>query len=60
MASARIHVAIPVQDEVEHLAGCIDALRRQDGVRFVTWFCVNQPEDWRRDPDRHANFRVKP
>ena len=49
-----VHVAIPVQDEVEQLAGCIDALRLQDGVRFVTWFCVNQPEDWLDDPDRHA------
>jgi len=47
-------VAIPVQDEVEVLAGCIDALRRQDGVRFVTWFCVNQPEVWQQEPDRRA------
>ena len=54
MASAQVHVAIPVQDEVEHLPGCIDALRRQDGVRFVAWFCVNQPEDWSVDPNRRA------
>jgi hypothetical protein len=54
LASAQVHVAIPVQDEVEHLPGCIDALRRQDGVRFVAWFCVNQPEAWSGDPDRRA------
>ncbi len=51
---ATVHVAIPVQDEVEHLPGCIDALRQQDGVRFVTWVCVNQPEAWQHDPDRRA------
>ena len=49
-----VHVAIPVQDEVEHLGGCLDALRLQDGVRFVTWFCVNQPEIWQHDPNRRA------
>ena len=54
MANATVHVAIPVHDEVEHLGGCIDALRRQDGVPFVSWFCVNQPEAWRHDPDRRA------
>jgi len=48
------HVAIPVQDEVEHLADCIDALRAQDGARFIVWFCVNQPEAWQQDPDRLA------
>jgi hypothetical protein len=47
-----IHVAVPIQDEVEHLPDCVDALRGQDGVRFVTWFCVNQPEDWQHDSDR--------
>lgn len=51
---AIVHVAIPVQDEVERLTGCIDALRQQDGVRFVTWACVNQPEAWHHDPDRRA------
>lgn len=49
-----VHVAIPVQDEVEHLPGCIDALRQQGEVRFVTWVCVNQPEAWQHDPDRRA------
>jgi hypothetical protein len=49
-----VHVAIPVQDEVEYLTDCIDALRRQDGVRFVTWFCVNQPEVWQQAPDQRA------
>jgi hypothetical protein len=49
-----VHVAVPVQDEVECLAGCVDALRRQEGVRLVAWFCVNQPEAWRHDPDRRA------
>jgi len=49
-----VHVAIPVQDEVEYLASCVDALRRQDEVRFVSWFCVNQPEAWHHDPARQA------
>lgn len=48
------HVAIPVQDEVEHLGACIDALRRQDGVPFATWVCVNQPEAWQGDLERRA------
>jgi len=43
-----VHVAIPVQDEVDHLPACLEALRRQDGVNLVTWFCVNQPEAWQR------------
>ena len=49
-----VHIAIPVQDEVEYLDGCIGALRRQEGVRFITWFCVNQPEVWQHDPARRA------
>jgi hypothetical protein len=51
-SSPTVHVAIPVQDEVEHLPGCIDALRRQTDVSSVAWFCVNQPESWHDDPDR--------
>ncbi len=54
IAGVNVHVAIPVHDEVEHLADCIDALRRQQGVRFVTWLCVNQPEAWQDDPDRRG------
>ena len=49
-----MHVAVPVQDEVEHLPACIDALRQQDGVSFITWFCVNQPEAWQHEPERRA------
>lgn len=49
-----VHVAIPVQDEFEHLSACIDALRQQDGVQFVLWVCVNQPEAWQHDPGRRA------
>ena len=49
-----VHVAIPVQDEVEHLGSCIDALRRQGGVRFVIWLCVNQPEAWQHDSHGRA------
>ena len=45
-AVATVHIAIPVQDELEYLPACLDALRRQEGVRFVTWLCVNQPEAW--------------
>ena len=47
--SPTVHVAIPVQDEVELLPACIDALRRQEGVRLIAWFCVNQPEAWQND-----------
>jgi hypothetical protein len=43
-----------VQDEVEHLTGCIEAVARQDGVNFVTWCCVNQPEAWQNDPGRRT------
>ena len=49
---ATVHIAIPVQDELECLPACLDALRRQEGVRFVTWLCVNQPEAWQHEPDR--------
>jgi hypothetical protein len=49
-----VHVAIPVQDEVDHLPACLEALRRQDGVNLVTWFCVNQPEAWQREPERRT------
>jgi len=52
--SPAIHVAIPVQDEIELLPACIDALRRQEGVRLTTWFCVNQPEDWWADPEQRV------
>jgi len=49
-----VHVAIPVQDEIDLLVHCIDALRQQRQVRFTTWFCVNQPEDWHDSPARQA------
>ena len=51
-----VHVAIPVQDEVDYLSDCVNALRQQEGVRFVTWFCVNQPESWQHDPHEHAVY----
>lgn len=51
-AQPTVHVAVPVQDEVEHLGACVDALRQQQGVRFRVWFCVNQPDSWQDDPAR--------
>lgn len=49
-----VHVAVPVQDETALLPDCIDSLRRQEGVRPIIWFCVNQPEEWWSDPQRVA------
>jgi len=45
------HVAVPVQDEADELAACVDALRQQNDPRFVLWFCVNQPESWQEEID---------
>ena len=52
--SPTVHVAIPVQDEVELLPACIDALRRQVGIRLIAWFCVNQPEAWQNDRQKRT------
>lgn len=54
MRSRTVHVAIPVQDEVDCLADCVEALRRQRDAHAILWFCVNQPEDWHDDDDRRV------
>ncbi|MEA2077285.1 MAG: glycosyltransferase family 2 protein [Candidatus Marinimicrobia bacterium] len=51
----KIYAAIPVMDEPEWLFRCLDALSAQDYTCFEAWICVNQPEEWRNNPDKQQS-----
>ena len=42
----KIHVAIPLMDELESLPGLLECIRNQDFEEFEVYFCVNQPDRW--------------
>ena len=47
-----IHVALPVQNEPQFLRRFMDCLREQSYTRFKVHVCINQPDEWWRDPER--------
>ncbi|MFC2172287.1 glycosyltransferase [Acidobacteriota bacterium] len=49
----KVYVAIPVLDELEWIDRCLDALAAQDYPNAEIWLCVNQPEAWWDDPNKH-------
>ncbi len=57
MAAPVIHVAIPVIDELRRLPACFENLGAQTVTDIRVWVCVNQPEAWRDDPERHPVFQ---
>ncbi len=52
MHQIKIHIAIPVMDELDSLPHTLDALSAQDYSDFMVWICVNQPESWWDDAER--------
>ncbi len=42
----KIHVALPVMDEVEFLPLCIDCIESQSYNDYHVVICVNQPDEW--------------
>ena len=42
----KVHIAIPVMDEMEWLPHTLNSLSNQSLNSFKLWVCVNQPESW--------------
>jgi hypothetical protein len=42
----RIHIALPLVNELEYLPGLMGALAGQDYQEFNIYACVNQPDNW--------------
>lgn len=42
----KLHIAIPVLDEMEWLPHTMESLAGQSLKDFKVWVCVNQPDDW--------------
>jgi hypothetical protein len=48
----KLHIAIPLLDELENIPRLIHDISRQSYTDFKLWFCVNQPDDWWENPER--------
>lgn len=71
--SKKLHIAIPLMDELSHLPALLQDLGAQDHPNYKVYFVINQPDKWWGDPDKiaacernlesidyiktHANFR---
>lgn len=51
----KIHVAIPAMNEAAYLPATLKCLQEQEapGVEVHLWICVNQPDHWWEDPEKH-------
>ncbi len=47
----KLHIAIPLLNELENLPALMQDLSAQDG-NFKVYFCVNQPEEWWNDGNK--------
>lgn len=48
----KIFIAIPALDEFDHLPGLIADLKVQTFKDFIVYICVNNPDEWRSDPEK--------
>lgn len=46
MPEPKVHIALPVMDEMERLPGFMEALFKQTIKDYHLVVCVNQPDDW--------------
>lgn len=57
MTKRRIHIALPVLDEMESLPGFLHAIECQSVKGFKLHVCVNQPEEWWEMDEKKAICR---
>jgi hypothetical protein len=50
----RIYVTIPLLDELEYLPALLHSIREQNNSNYKVFFCVNQPDIWWDESDKHA------
>ncbi|MFC2102334.1 glycosyltransferase [Bacteroidota bacterium] len=50
--SKHIYVALPVMDEPDWLPTLLSTIEKQNYPHFTVVVCVNQPDDWWREPSR--------
>jgi cellulose synthase/poly-beta-1,6-N-acetylglucosamine synthase-like glycosyltransferase len=48
----KLHIAIPVIDELEWLPHTLESISGQSFRDFKVWICVNQPESWWEHEDK--------
>jgi hypothetical protein len=53
----KLHIAIPLLDELENIPSLLEDISRQGNVDYKVWFCVNQPDAWWQDAERMAVCR---
>ncbi len=49
---SRIFVAIPLMNELDNVSIILDQLSQQSLRPAIISFCINQPESWRKSPDK--------
>ncbi len=52
-----LYLALPLMDELEHIAGLLECIDRQSYPDVVVAVCVNHPEKWRSDPAKSDLIR---
>ncbi|RLD76650.1 MAG: hypothetical protein DRJ15_14975 [Bacteroidetes bacterium] len=52
MGNTKLHITVPLLDELENLPQLFENIRAQDAEDFKVFFCVNQPDDWWNDEEK--------
>lgn len=50
----KIHIAIPAMNEADWLPLTINKIQEEADEHMQVWVCVNQPESYHDDPEKHA------
>jgi len=54
MENGRMHIAIPLMDELENLPQLLNDIRAQDTDDYRVYFCVNQPDVWWKNEEKRS------
>lgn len=55
MEQGRLHIAIPLMDELENLPQLLSDIRIQDHDNYKLYVCVNQPDTWWDHKEKHQS-----
>lgn len=50
MLLPKLHIAIPLLDELDNIQQLLSDLKKQSYTNVIVWICVNQPESWHENP----------
>ena len=51
--NSKFYISLPAINELEFIPKCIDSIANQSFKNFKVFVCINQPDEWWNDPNKH-------